>query len=48
MPFELQNKPDQTKPNTVLYLPKYEGFVKHWIEVFAVDFGLEFLLPVWQ
>jgi len=31
-----------------LFLPKYESFVKHWIEVLAMDFGLELLLPVWQ
>jgi hypothetical protein len=46
--IKLQNNSDRTKPNTVLFLPKYESFVKHWIEVLAMDFGLELLLPVWQ
>jgi len=46
--MKLQSKPDLSKPNTLLFLPKYKSFVKHWIEVLAMDFGLELLLPVWQ
>jgi len=46
--IKLQNKPDRSEQNTLLFLPKYKSFVKHWIEVLAMDFGLELLLPVWQ
>lgn len=28
--------------------PEYESFVKNRVQVLPVDFGLEFLLPIWQ